>query len=93
MDDIFKCIREAKVEDVEPMPDIAICSNCRWRGKISKCEKGTDGDWESGYYDIDLCPKCDDGGCIDDYTMSNKQAKLWEEWAKRNGIELKDYEY
>ena len=70
----------------EPKPDIAICSICGWRGDVSECIKGEDGDWESGYYEIDECPKCEDGGCIDDYDMSEQRLKEWEEWAKERGI-------
>jgi len=66
--------------DKEPSADIAICSECGWRGNVSECEIGTDGDWESGYYEIDLCPVCEDGGCIDDYDMSEERLKEWEEW-------------
>ena len=64
----------------EPLPDIAICSVCGWRGSIDQCEQATDGDWESGYYKVDLCPVCEDGGCIDDYDMSESRRKEWKIW-------------
>lgn len=63
-----------------PAPDIAICSKCGWRGPTTECERDEEGDWESGYRMIDLCPKCDDGGCIDDYDMSEERQKSWEAW-------------
>jgi hypothetical protein len=63
-----------------PPADIAICSICGWRGPTSECEIDQEGDWESGYYSIHLCPKCEDGGCIDDYDMTPKRQKEWEEW-------------
>ena len=44
------------------------CSNCGWEGNVSECETDTEQDsWESPSYIIHLCPKCEDGGCIDDY--------------------------
>ncbi len=79
IDDLLKNIKIEKTNS-EPKPDIAKCSKCGWKGPIEKCEIGTDGDWESGYFEIDLCPKCSDGGCIDDYDFSNKQWKKWEKW-------------
>lgn len=63
-----------------PLPDIAICSECGWRGPVDECPKEEDGDWEYGYYTIDVCPKCEDGGCIDDYDMTPERLKEWEEW-------------
>lgn len=74
----------------EPRPDIAICSQCGWRGPVEECGEDTEGDWESGYYDVDTCPKCSDGGCIDDYDMSEKRAKEWEQWHnKKNEQDFK----
>jgi len=78
--------------DLEPKPDIAICSECGWCGPAEECEEGIDGDWESGYYKVDLCPKCEDGGCVDDYDMSPKRLKEWEEWYKRNRTGLRGKE-
>ncbi len=72
----------------EPLPDIAICSQCGWRGQSTECPKEEEGDWESGYHMVDICPKCEDGGCIDDYDMSDEQLAKWEEWTKKKG---KDY--
>jgi hypothetical protein len=64
----------------EPLPDIAKCSQCGWKGPVSDCEQDQEGDWESGFYNIDLCPKCDDGGCIDDYDYSDEQIKLYNDF-------------
>ena len=61
-----------------PKPDIAICSQCGWRGPSSKCEQAEEGDWENGYYTIDLCPICEDGGCIDNYDFSTEE--LFKKW-------------
>ena len=68
------------LKDQEPIPDIAICSICGWRGNVSECAKGTEGDWESGYFETDECPKCEDGGCIDDYAMSLGRSREWHAW-------------
>jgi len=75
--DLLKLIPE---KDAEPKPDIAKCSICGWKGSVDDCETGREGDWESGYYDIDLCPKCEDGGCVDDYDMTPDRAAEWGKW-------------
>ena len=75
--------------DPEPTFDVAKCSNCGWNGPVGDCETDTEGDWESGYYEIHLCPKCEDGGCVDDYDFTESQHAKWEEWCKRN----KKYNY
>lgn len=72
-----------QLEDAEPRYDIATCSSCDWSGLASECGTEKEGDWESGYYYIHTCPKCPDGGCIDDYDMSPEQAKKWEDWNKK----------
>lgn len=59
-------------------PDVAICSACGWRGPARECEKGQDGDWETGYFQVDLCPLCEDGGCIDDYEYSREREQIKE---------------
>lgn len=69
--------------DAEPKVDIAICSECGWRGSVNDCIKGQDGDWESGYYEVDFCPKCAEGGCVDDYDMTPERAKEWEKWCNK----------
>ena len=68
----------------EPESDIAICSECGWEGPVSECQTDQEGDWESGYYTIHLCPKCEDGGCIDDYDMTPECLKEWEKWNAEN---------
>jgi len=61
-----------------PRPDIAICADCGWRGAMEKCDTKEEGDWESGYYKVCLCPKCEDGGCLDALDYSIKQRiRLW----------------
>lgn len=67
-------------KNAAPKPDIAICSECQWRGPTSDCETEQDGDYESGYYLVDVCPKCEDGGCIDDYDYSDEQGNKYEIW-------------
>ena len=79
----------ANPTDSEPEYDIAICSICHWTGPVSECQKGRDGDWETGYYDIHLCPKCKDGGCIDDYSMTDERAREWEVW-NANRVDFSD---
>jgi hypothetical protein len=69
--------------DNAPQPDIAQCSQCGGSWPIDELETEEDGDWESGYYQVHICPVCEDGGCIDDYFMSKECAKEWREWAKR----------
>ena len=79
-DDLF-------IHNPEPKVDIAICSECGWRGSVDDCIKGQDGDWESGYYEVDFCPKCEDGGCIDNYDMTPERTKEWEEWRNKKDLE------
>lgn len=64
----------------EPRPDIGCCSVCGEGFPVCDLKTEQDGDWETGYYDIHICPKCPDGGCIDDYTMSVEQAEEWWKW-------------
>jgi len=86
MSDILQKLALEYNEDEEPRPDIAICSQCGWRGPTSECENGEEGDYENGYYFIDLCPRCEDGGCIDDYDMSSKRSEEWLKWHKKNNF-------
>jgi len=85
---LFTHMCEVKCKDMTPSPDIAICSECGWRGPVSECGTDYDGDWESGYYPVDLCPKCEDGGCIDDYDMSPERLAEYEAWVEKE--EIKD---
>lgn len=72
--------------DTEPKPDIACCSNCGGRFPVSECPTEEEGDWETGYYLTHVCPKCDDGGCVDDYCMTSECAEKWNEWKKNAEI-------
>lgn len=72
----------ASNSNVEPPPDIAICDECEWQGKVSECDKDTEGDWETGYYSIDVCPKC--SGPVE-YDMSDAQGEAWLQWHKKQG--------
>ena len=73
-------ILPVKDNDPEPIPDLASCMDCRWSGKVSDCVKGEDGDWESGYFRTDDCPKC--GGAVD-YDMSDELLEAWIKWDNR----------
>jgi hypothetical protein len=65
-------------------PDRAQCSHCSRKFWVKDLETEKEGDWENGYYDIHVCPRCDDGGCIDVYYFSAKQEKRWLAWKKKN---------
>lgn len=57
----------------EPKADMCGCSICGWKGKCSGCETAWESDgWEYPQYEIHLCPKCEDGGCVDDYWYSDE---------------------
>lgn len=71
---------EGKVAESEPCPDIACCSECNKKFDVADCPTEEDGDWESGYYTVHVCPECPDGGLVDDYDMSDKRATEWNEW-------------
>lgn len=73
-----------KIINAEPQPDRAQCSDCKRKFWIKDLETEAEGDWENGYIDVYVCPKCDDGGCIDNYQFSAKQAKRWLAWKKKN---------
>ena len=61
----------------EPDADIATCSACGWSGAFDNLDTEQEGDFENGYHDVHLCPKCPDGGCIDNYSMSKEQDEAW----------------
>jgi len=75
------CRREE--ENPELFLDIAICGVCSWRGPVRKCGTAIDGDFESGYFNVDTCPKCEDGGYIESYDISKKTRKNTKECNKR----------
>jgi hypothetical protein len=60
----------------KPIPDMALCQECRWEGAISDCIKGEDGNWESGYYLAAECPEC--GGAVE-YYFSDDEEKMLED--------------
>lgn len=66
--------------DIEPTPDLGCCSQCGGRYPVAMCPTEQEGDWESGYYDVHVCPYCEDGGCIDDYDYTTERFYEWEEW-------------
>lgn len=58
----------------KPKMDMCRCSNCNWSGKADDCETEWESDgWECPAYQIHLCPKCENGGCIDDYWYSDPE--------------------
>jgi hypothetical protein len=74
--------------DAEPKPDIACCSSCNGRFPVSECLTEPDGDWETGYYSVHVCPKCEDGGCVDGYDMTPECAEKWNEWKANDKAQL-----
>ena len=59
-------------KQIAPPADMCGCSNCGWKGKCSDCETDWENDgWETPEYQIHLCPRCEDGGCIDNYWYSD----------------------
>ena len=80
--DIFnKLIIKDAEANTEPQLDIAICSSCGWKGPVSDCETQWESEgWEYPEYQIHLCPKCLDGGCIDDYEYSPETLHEYQNW-------------
>ena len=83
-DFISKSIVRESVLDDAPSPDIACCSSCGKEFDIADCPTESEGDWETGYYDVQVCPECPDGGCIDDYNMSSARADEYNEYMKKH---------
>jgi hypothetical protein len=73
----------------EHAPDMCRCSDCGKKFKIRNLKTEQDGDWESGYYNFFVCPKCPDGGCIDDYWESAQGLKDWNKLLNSNIREFK----
>ena len=71
-------------DDPEPKCDVYSCSECGWEGAVEDCEVEIEGDYESGYYDVPICPICKPEGCINDGSMSKEQFTRWEAWFERN---------
>jgi hypothetical protein len=87
-----KYLTSLPADGKEPEVDLARCSVCEWEGPITDCGTERDGDWETGYYDVDVCPKCEDGGCIDEYFMSETRTAEWEAWFQKQPVwHLKTY--
>lgn len=60
-------------ELIAPQPNGCSCSNCGWSGPISECETEMESEArEYPNYLVHLCPKCGDGGCIDDYWYASE---------------------
>ena len=87
MTDRFLKLKESLDKNKMPKPDLAKCTQCGFKGKFEEFDLATDGDWESGYYEILECPKCEDGGCVDDYDMSPERAEEWEKWFEETNNE------
>ena len=82
----FNFLVDAKA-DTEPKFDIAKCSKCGWKGKVSDCDTEWESEgWEYPKYQIHLCPKCEDGGCIDDYDYSPKMLIEYKKWKNQRGV-------
>jgi hypothetical protein len=81
---MFKDLKlESNTKSSEPQPDIAICFGCSWRGKVEDCIIQEEGDYESGYYNVHVCPNCDEeDGCISEYDMSEERSEEWNAWYK-----------
>ena len=76
-------LAQEREESTEPKPDIACCSSCGWRGPTATCQTESEGSWETGYYQVHVCPVCEDGGCVDDYDMSPEQLAKWNAWSNK----------
>ena len=73
----------------EPGCDIAKCTahDCDWKGSIDDCPIGQYGDYETGYYDILLCPEClerDGSESEVEPGMSKSRCAEWRAWYESN---------
>ena len=74
----FKGFPEPK-HSSEVENDLCKCSNCGETFKVSECPVEIERDgWENPPYEIHECPKCPDGGDINDYSMSPERLALWD---------------
>jgi hypothetical protein len=60
-EDKIEFVGEVVVKNKEPSPDLVHCNECGWNGLVSDCDYDEEGDWETGYYFINLCPDCGSG--------------------------------
>ena len=60
-----------------PEMDRARCSECMRTFKVKDLPTEEEGGGEEPVYTIHICPKCEDGGCIDDYYPSKKSLAKW----------------
>ncbi len=65
----------------EPESDIADCDTCDWSGLIADCPTEQDGDWETGYYTINVCPVCESSV---ELNMSTDRYSEWGKWYKKH---------
>ena len=65
----------------EPKFDRGKCEDCGYEADLIDFDSDVEGDWENGYYDISICPDCEDGGTVE-YGFSKSQLKLWKKWRK-----------
>ena len=71
----FKALEAQLRTNVDINPNMCSCSNCGWNGKTEGLETSWESEgWEYPDYQIDLCPVCPDGGCIDDYYYTENEA-------------------
>ena len=58
-------------------PDMCKCSECGGKFNVSDClsEWGHHYGWEMPAYNEISCPKCEDGGCVDDYFFSTDKER------------------
>lgn len=47
-----------------PSTDMCSCSRCTWEGKVEACSTVKDGCWEEGFYDVHICPVCEQNGVV-----------------------------
>lgn len=68
--------KEAKDSYDLPVLDMCSCSECGWKGKVTKCEVTYDGEgWEYPSYDTHWCPRCNTD-CIDDFYPSETPRQI-----------------
>jgi hypothetical protein len=58
----------------EDYDDMCSCSDCGWSGKIADCYLHEECEsWElPQLYTVIDCPKCEDGGCIENFWSSKE---------------------